>query len=756
MRWRRGEVEQVVSGCVGFGVVGEVRWLGFFPRLGVLAGLVCVCVLVGAAGAVAGSCPNAAFRSGASAGLPDCRAYELVTPANKGRTQALTFTEGAEVVVSGDGEEIALGEATVAFGPNPSFLGTRAVFSRTAKGWAMSSAVAPGASEHNVAMRLFTPDLSQVAFQSETALNAAERSPDITFEAGPVGGPYALVASVPREGEEAFNTEFLGASADFGHVLLTSVDHELPLLSGVEAATSLATDGGADNLYDWSGGHLRLVNAKQDGSPLANPCGATLGAGGGHESNSTVHAVSGDGSRVFFTVPSPAPFVVSGPGCEKPARLFMRVDGGEPVEVSAPEPGVTPASFFSVRYNYATPDGSKVFFNTETALTADDSSNANKLFEYDTEAPEGKRLRRIAGGVPASSGVGLEATSEGFYFNENGSAVYVEYQPGSGEFHEIYRYETSTGKQTFVARAYNPHGAREPSYSTPNGEFFLFTSKRLIEPPESRGTGPQFEGTGPNEMYRYDHADGSVVCVTCGAGDAPAQGEVIGPFGNQFKIKDEVPPAWSQISGDGSRVFFQTTAQLVPQDTNSTETDLTSSRGLSGLDVYEWEAKDSEVGPGVFCGGVNGCTYLLSSGEDVGPARFLGASASGSDVFFESASPLAPQDMDEFPDIYDARVDGGFAPSPPLLPCLSCQGVGSPPPLFSVTASESFVGAGNPVARVVEEKQKQKLRQKRQKKGKKKGKGKRKMRGRSRTKGGRGLGVGGGVLGRVVGVGGGV
>ncbi len=44
-----------------------------------------------------------------------------------------------------------------------------------------------------------------------------------------------------------------------------------------------------------------------------------------------------------------------------------------------------------MRYNYATPEGSKVFFNTQTPLTAGETpeeKSENKLFEYDTESPK--------------------------------------------------------------------------------------------------------------------------------------------------------------------------------------------------------------------------------------------------------------------------------------------------------------------------------------------------------------------------------
>jgi hypothetical protein len=749
-RWGRGD--DFLLGGLGCGA----------PML-LLAGMVfvlCCGRLVGAVGAVADSCPNAALRTGPSAGLPDCRAYELVTPANKGRTQALTFTGDDTAIVSGDGEALAL-STLVPLGPNPSVLGARSVFSRGTAGWEMHSAVASGASEDRIEMRLFSPDLSQVVLLSETALNISEHSEYVVFEAGPVGGPYEKVASIPRPEAEGGGTQFLGASANLGQVLFSSVDHELPL-PGVEAAAAKTTDSGAMDLYDWSDGHLQLVNIRKDGS-LLSQCGATLGAGGGHEAKSTaVHAVSEDGSKVFFTSPS-------GPGCGASA-LFMRVGGGEPVEVSAPEPGVKlePSEIGSVLYNYATPDGSKVFFNTRTPLTAGETAEQrgqNKLFEYDTEAPEGERLKLVTSGqpttngVPETYGVGLEFL-KGFYFDENGSVVYVESRAGE-ELQEVARYETSIGKRTFVALAYHQKGTFEPSYVTPNGEFFMFTSKSVIEPVEPRGAGPQNEGKGPDEMYLYDNASGRVTCVTCGAGDVPPEGEAIQTGSKTvLKTNDEVP-AMVQMSDDGREVFFQTTARLVPQDTNSTLTKEGSGSQDPGLDVYEWEAEGSEEAPGVFCGVVVGCTHLISSGEDVGPARLLGASADGSNVFFESASQLVPQDMDEFPDIYDARVDGGFAVSLPPPPCLSCQGVGSPPPLFSVPATEAFVGAGN-LASLVEEKPKKPQEPKKKPSGKPKKRKLAKAKGGSRQKkdgraggGGKvfGAGVGRGVL---VGVRGGV
>ena len=510
-------------------------------RFVVAASMVFVSVLgaTGVAAAAGGPCPNAEFRVGRSASLPDCRAYELVTPENLGRTQALTFTGGAtKAAASGDGEAVAL-ETIVPLEPNASTPasvgGARAVFSRNSMiGWEMKSIVASGASGDDIVPRLFTPDLSQVAFESSPGdlnLGSAARSLYVTLEVGPVGGPYTAVAITPLAAE----TSFVGASADFSNVLFTSLEHaecprraspgsgcELPL-SGEEEAAAKETDSGAPDLYDWAEGGLRLLNAWN--GKLVNRCGATLGAGilGQGENFGTVNAVASDGSRIFFTAPYGG--TASEPGCTEPVRLYMRANGGEPVEVAKPEePGVEVGTvgnpLSTVRYNYATPDGSEVFFNTEMALTADDSSKANKLFEYDADEPEGRRLKRIASGVPTEYGVGLRE-STGYFFSEDGSTVYV--MSGSAGVQEITRYDTSTGESTPVAHI-KTSSEFQRSYSTPNGEFFLFPSTGVENEPR---------GMGPEEQYRYSHADGSVICVTCGTGPAPAQGMDVGIVSSQ-------------------------------------------------------------------------------------------------------------------------------------------------------------------------------------------------------------------------------
>lgn len=634
--------------------------------------------------AAAAQCPNEQFRTGRSASLPDCRAYELVTPENLGRTEDILFEGQDFAVVSSDGEHVAL-EAQGSFvEPGASHNGTLAALLRTPTGWTMQSITAPGTAGDGFELELLGPDFSQIAFKSTPALDVytANRA----LEVGPVGGPYTTLGSVPHQEAEA--THFLAANAGtesvpaFTDVVFYSPDHAL-LPPGPEREIAEKTEPEARDLYQWTGGQLHLLNVDSEGK-LLNTCGAQVG---GAEAGTAINAVSADGARVFFLSPESG----TPPPCPQP-QLYMRVDGRETVEVSKPEGiAVAPPDRGRVFYDGASLDGSKVFFTAESALTRDAGEHGFYLYEYDTEAPEGQRLTLIANGVEA-----YDKVNPVVVVSADGSTVY--YERGA----EIFRYETAMGAKTFVAVISETSSTDEQAYTTPNGDFLVFASGKSGAP-GVMFAGPRGElieekrGAGHTELYRYDAADRSVLCVSCGEGVAPAKGEVVvpNPFSGLLGTVDS-PREAVEISEDGQRLFFQTSARLVAQDTNeSTAAEETSGELGVGSDVYGWGGDGTEEGPGVFCHMANGCTHLISAGEDVGPERFLGASSSGRDVFFTSAAQLVPQADPEFTNIYDARVDGGFPPSPPSAECTSCQGVGSPPPLVGPGASGTFAGAGN-------------------------------------------------------------
>jgi len=634
--------------------------------------------------AVTEKCPNEKARVGASASLPDCRAYELVTTGDLSRTTDMNFENNQDnAAVSSEGEHVVLATKGAFIEPEVSVSGTSAVFSRTPDGWRMSSAVAPGMTGNTNVFTLLSPDLSQVVLNLTNALTEVNtgKTQEHTYDLGPIGGPYSILVNDVGEG-----TSIVGANAGTStvpaltRVIIESTDHTL-LPPGPERTAAEDTIANAPNLYEWANGELRLVNVEREGPyvKLANRCGAKLGASGASEGAGAAGAVSADGSKIFFVTEA------TGIKCEGPSSLYMRVNDKETIEVSRPAPAVSlePGELHEVRYNGASSDGSRVFFNTSTPLTANETpaeKSVNKLYMYETVSSS---LTLIRSGVPVTRG----GNGRFVITSKDGSTIYYN----TGE--QLYRYSVASKESTFVAGVSSPTFFSEPSYTTPDGRFLVFASGRGgVELPPAGSHRFELRGIGHNELYRYDADDGTVLCVSCGDVIAPADGEMLEPLfgGAVLTTNDEIPP-FVQMSEDGQKVFFETTAQLVPQDQNSTFVELSRGTGGNpGMDVYEWEAGGTHG-----CTLTQGCTSLLSSGEDVGAARYLGASRDGGDVFFATSAQLVPEAAHGYGNIYDARIDGGFATQAPSPPCSSCQGVGSSALQFNTPASGSFFGVGN-------------------------------------------------------------
>jgi hypothetical protein len=202
---------------------------------------------------------------------------------------------------------------------------------------------------------------------------------------------------------------------------------------------------------------------------------------------------------------------------------------------------------------------------------------------------------------------------------------------------------------------------------TPNGGALAFASIRSL-------TG--YDNGTVRELFVYDAETQQLLCASCNPTGEPAKpGENYPPVPNN---NEDGTYQYRWVSADGSRVFFDSSEALVPQDTNGVE------------DVYEWERNGAGS-----CRQSPGCIYLISGDLSVGEALFADASESGNDVFFTSRADLVPQDQGENVVLYDARVNGGFPRTASACTGTGCQGVPPAPPTFATPSSVTFNGIGN-------------------------------------------------------------
>jgi hypothetical protein len=430
---------------------------------------------------------------------------------------------------------------------------------------------------------------------------------------------YHAALGVPIRKVDERSLAYAGASSDFSHVLFEANDALTPSAEGGTAKHFSEEN----NLYESVHGALRLVNVLPDGSTEANATfgGPILKVNGAADSNFSPafsHAISNDGSRIFWTDLNTG-------------HIYMRENGTSTVEISS-----------AGRYWTSTPDGSKVFYTN------------GDLYMYDVGTAQTTDL------TPGVAVQGVIGTSE--------SGDYVYYVTADFDLDVWHDGITSTIKTLAATDNEN----LLPFNFNVGGDWMPGFSNRMAEvSPDGHGlvfmyTGGDKNNVGSVEVYDAD--SGRVYCASCGWGGAG--GFVPLTFSNTYLKR------W--ISEDGSRVFFDSSEALVPQDTNGR------------LDAYEWERPGSGS-----CKSSTGCIYLLSGGTSNAESYFADASANGDDVFIVTRAKLLSKDDNEFYDLYDVRVDGFEPVTVPQCTGTGCQGVPGGSPIFATPSSMTFEGLGN-------------------------------------------------------------
>ena len=667
-----------------------------------------------------GACPNAEFRIGPGALLPDCRAYEMVSPVDKrgGNIQGApeqinTVTHYTSWRQAAAGGERVTYTSDTSFGDAISSVYSNQYLStRTPEGW----------TTHGISQRrgvgLFEgvfPPIPVVSFELDAAFqgftsdlchgwvvdaNVEPLTPDglegyvniyrrdncgpdaDTYQAltneGPVGEATKFLNHPtfvePSPGATGPGLRFQGASDDLSHQLFVSGAQLIP-----EAAP-----GNSTQLYDFHNGQLELVSVLPNGEPdPANSVLGTMRNANYNRESSLNRAVSRNGSRIFWSS--------NAVRATDPGRIYVRVGGDQTLPVSVP-PGSPDDEPVNAVFITAAADGSAALFSVGASL-----------YLFDTEAalsgdPEPVTL--IAAGVRGVLGAS-EDLGRIYFVSEQQLA------PGGqqGE-RNLYLRE---GDDVSLVAVLHENDVRPELPLNPVSEKPLFRASRVTADGEQIAFQSFANLTGYesvdhelevpfSQVFHYDAADDVLICVSCNpTGARPSGEELTQPFDDLrggFHNMETTPhasgvlPTWEReqygaraLSDDGNRVYFHSYEALVPWDTNGAQ------------DVYQWEAEGTGD-----CGEPGGCVRLISTGKSPKESVFYDASADGEGVFFTTWESIDPRDEGQI-DVYDARVGGGFPPPPPEpAGCEgeACRGASPNSPTDLGAGSAVFEGQGNP------------------------------------------------------------
>jgi hypothetical protein len=659
-------------------------------------------------------CPNAHLRQQTgSSYLPDCRAYELVSPGNAGGAAMFPETAPAAPFATNPARfpfAAGLGVIPGTKPANATGVDTY-VATRTDTGWTTSlgglrgyevlgNSLIWGDSSFDKTLDFRQPDdfggtpqpPHYLPFIWDWQNNFLERWP----------GSYE---NVPNS--EASRGAYQ-PSADFSHLAFSS-NNVTWGKSGLQEAPGSAYD------YDTATHSISLISVMPNGEPIvstsSNPKpyefiffpGNQIGYTGypptpyqGAPSRELGSGVSADGSHILMATVA-GEFPEYGGLLKKELVLYMRVDDETTYLVSQGH---------AVNYVGMTSDGTKVFFTSSEQLTTDDHDSSTDLYMW-SQATNSLTL--------------LSATSTA----GNGSACESDWDPGCGI--EVVQGEDETDNALAYGNGdvyfFSPEqldgpnlgspGQRNlyvyrngaPQYVTtfedrarlsisriqvaPNDEHMAFITKSRLT---------AYKNSNYAEMYTYEPSSGKLVCVSCLPGGEEPTSNVEGSIDGLF------------MSNDG-RAFFYTADALTPRDTDKIH------------DVYEYTEGQAQL--------ISNGTAAQDRTQKANPRAggLAGVSADGVNAYFVTYETLVPQDENgEFQKYYDARVGGGFPFTTPPAACEAadeCHGEGSTAPAPGVIVSENATGAGGNVLPAKKQKKKRHHKQKHKAHGKAKAKKKR-------------------------------
>jgi hypothetical protein len=612
-------------------------------------------------------------------GLPDSRAYELVSPAQKQGGEVFPAMPGTGSCGGGCKPGISSdrypmqsspgGESIVYQGFPFSETAGAAVYNEylskhTAAGWQTTS-LAPALLGHPLqGYQAFDEELTEgVIYQTTPALSpeAPEGFPDLYTQPVAALGDLTPVSRTTPPNRASisggFAMTYAGAAAGLSHLLFEAN----AALTTATASAPAAVDGGAhkQNLYESTPGGVRLVNVLP-GNTTTVP-GASFGSGTalspGQDADYS-HAISADGERIFWSA--------------EDGQVYVR-EGGVSTREILDHAG---------RFLAASADGSKVLLSDGCLYVL--AAEACEDLTLDAKALHEGGFQGIAGQSEDLSHVYFVDTAvltEGS--NDQGTVA----QSGADNL-----YSWQNGATTFIATLLPADGlapggganqgdwraspAQRSSEASPSGTWLAFTSQAPLT-----GYDNSCAAGACREIFLYDSESGELRCSSCNPSGQSPLGE------STLELNEGAAGALPQprYLTDTGRLYFDSRDSLTSADTNS-----------GSEDVYEYEP--AGVGS---CSRAGSCVFLISGGREHEDSDLLAVDTTGKNVFFTTRDRLVGADDDDLIDLYDARENGSAVEREVRSECSgeACQS--STPPLSELNEiSSSFQGAGNLVAAI--------------------------------------------------------
>lgn len=671
-------------------------------------------------GETAGGCPNEAMRVGPSANLPECRAYEMVTPPQK---NGALIGSGLVIVnpdVAANGSRVIVASIQC-FGGTASCSADRLnegepyEFARGSDGWTTTPLAPAPSSENANSTWIVSADTGTVLFSMASPPGGQDN-----FYAHELGGALVNIgpSTVPADGAlgPAFGRNALTATPDATHVAYQLITGLWPFDASI-----------GSSVYELAGSDatepvLVGVSGGPGSRSLISECGTQLGEPGSH------HAMSADGSIIYFVAAGHSGGCTSGVLAPPVDELYARIGRSQTVAISraASQDCTTPACLNAppsdARFEDASQDGSKVFFTDTQQLTdsasddetASDSAGPNgsgcnettgtngcNLYLYDFANAPGHNLVDASAGDTSGLGpevqrvMGASADGSHVYFVARGVLTGAANNQGSAAVaggENLYVFEHMPGEDgghvAFIAtlaptdREESAFGTSVTPSVTPDGAFFVFTSHAAL-------TGDDTSTSGAAQVFRYDAPTGELVRISVGEqgfndNGNTERGQLNAAIANPTNILRRDPT----MSNDGQYVFFTSPVALTP-------------RALDAVEIGKNEQNEPVFAQNVYVYH-SGHIGLISDGKDVaavsrpphafGAVELIGSDESGQNVFFTTADQLVGQDTDTQVDYYDARVGGGFPATGSVTSCEGADGC------HGITGAAQV--AGNPASTV--------------------------------------------------------